>query len=350
MYYDTYEPKLMRAQMKKSIASTLFYILLSLSSGCSLSYGPALDQTGISKLDGLLQEKIDAKVYAILPKYNYVNVAVVRSNEIVLTKSYGHNRLDKTDVYASVSKPVTAMIVLQLLQEGKILSLDDDIGIYHSKYKNATPKEYGDSYVTFRQLLSHTSGVPHQSKLWSGGKLKLEFRPGTDVRYSTHGYGVLGDVIEEITGKSYRQLVREYVGKPINANSFKVMHSFFDAPAGQVASTIADMARFSIAVMNNKYISSDLLCDEVLKEYAKDRHGSIGLGWYCTGFNTDDLAGYHAGSNGRPRAFLAIKPHKKNAIAITGLNRSASNNQDFGQLTIELMAIIENRDSIDSGR
>jgi hypothetical protein len=37
-------------------------------------------------------------------------------------------------------------------------------------------------------------------------------------------------------------------------------------------------------------------------------------------------------------------------IAITGLNRSASNSQDFGQLTIDLMAIIENRDSIDSGR
>ena len=41
--------------------------------------------------------------------------------------------------YASVSKPVTAMIVLQLLQEGKILSLDDDIGVYHSRYKNAVP-------------------------------------------------------------------------------------------------------------------------------------------------------------------------------------------------------------------
>jgi CubicO group peptidase (beta-lactamase class C family) len=340
----------MRAQMKKSVASILFYTLLSLSSGCSLSYGPAIDQAGISKLDGLLQEKIDTKVHAILPKYCYLNVAVVRNNEIVLTKSYGHDRLDKTDVYASVSKPVTAMIVLQLLQEGKILSLDDDIGVYHSRYKNAVPKKYGDSYVTFRQLLSHTSGVPHQSKLWSGGKLKLEFRPGTDVRYSTHGYGVLGDVIEEITGKSYRQLVREYVGKPINANSFKVMHSFFDAPAGQVASTIADMARFSIAVMNNKYISSDLLCDEVLKEYAKDRHGSIGLGWYCTGFNTNDLAGYHAGSNGRPRAFLGIKPYEKNSIAITGLSRSAKKSQDFARLTIDLMAIIENRDSNNPGR
>jgi CubicO group peptidase (beta-lactamase class C family) len=329
--------------MKKYIACILFFVLLSLSSGCSLFYGPAHDRTGISKIDKVLLEKIDAKVHVVLPNYNYLNLAVVRNNEIVLTKSYGHDRLDKTDVYASVSKPVTAMIVLQLLKEGKILSLDDDIGIYHARYKNATPKEYSDSHITFRQLLSHTSGVPHQSKLWSGKNLKLEFRPGASARYSTHGYGVLGDVIEEITGKSYKQLVKEYIGKPIGANSFKVMHSFFDAPAGQVASTIEDMARFSIAVMNGRYISSDFLYDEVLKKYAEDRHGSIGMGWYCTGFDTNDLAGYHAGSNGRPRAFLAIKPYKKNVIAVTGLNRSAKNSQDFGQLTKDLMAVIENR-------
>jgi CubicO group peptidase (beta-lactamase class C family) len=328
--------------MKKYIAFILFFILLFLSSGCSLFYGPTLDQTGINKLDTAPLEKIDTKIYAILPNYKYLNIAVVHNNEIVLTKSYGHDRLNKTDVYASVSKPVTAMIVLQLLQEGKILSLDDDIGIYHLKYKNAIPTKYGGSYVTFRQLLSHTSGIPHQSKLWSGNKLNLEFRPGTKVKYSTHGYGILGDLIEEITGKSYKKLVKEYIGYPIGANSFKVMHSFFDAPAGQVASTIEDMALFSIAVMNGKYISSDLLCNEVLKKYAEYRYGSIGLGWYCTGLNTHDLAGYHAGSNGRPRAFLAIKPYKKNAVAITGLNRSEKNAQDFGQLIKDLMAIIEN--------
>ena len=249
------------------------------------------------------------------------------------------------DIRKKKAKPVTAMIVLQLLQEGKIASLDDDIGIYHSKYKNAVPKEYGDSHITFRQLLSHTSGVPHQSKFWSGNKLKLEFRPGSRAAYSTHGYGILGDVIEKITGRSYNRLVKDYIGKPIDADSFRVMHPFFDAPAGQVASTIEDMARFSIAVMEGKYISSDFLCNEVLKEHAKDRHGSIGLGWYCTGFNTHNLAGYHAGSNGRPRAFLAIKPYKHNAIAITGLNRSSKNAQDFGPLIKDLMAIIENRAS-----
>lgn len=102
-------------------------------------------------------------------------------------------------------------------------------------------------------------------------------------------------------------------------------------------------ARFAIAVMDGGYISRKTLCGEVLKEYSEDRHGPIGLGWYCTGLDTPDLAGYHAGSNGHPRAFIAIKPHSRNVVALTGLNRSEKGAHDFGKLTIDLMAIVENR-------
>jgi len=56
---------------------------------------------------------------------------------------------------------------------------------------------------------------------------------------------------------------------------------------------------------------------------------------------TPELAGFHAGSNGRPRAFIAIKPYKGNAVALTGMNRSEKNPHDFAQLTIDLMAIIQ---------
>jgi CubicO group peptidase (beta-lactamase class C family) len=306
-------------------------------------HGPARDRTGIHELDQTLLEQIDQRIRSTLVNYNYINVALVRDGQVVLSKSYGHDRLDKVDVYASVSKPVTAMILLQLLQEGIFGSLDDDIAKYHPKYREVMPQEYADTHITFRQLLTHTSGVPHLSKLWDGSKLKMDFRPGAGVQYSSNGYGILGDVMEEITGKSYNQLVKDYIGEPIGAESFTVLIPAFLAPAGQVASTIEDMALFAIAVMDGEYVSTDMLCNEVLKQYAKDQYGAIGLGWYCTNLEAPELAGYHAGSNGRPRAFLAIKPHNKNAIALTGLNRSKKNAQEFGELTKNLMAIIENR-------
>jgi CubicO group peptidase (beta-lactamase class C family) len=338
--------------MRKQLKILLMPLILAMQliPGCTILYGPAGNYTGINQLEQTLLKDIDQRIQKTLTNYNYISVALVRNGQIVLTKSYGHDRLDKRDVYASVSKPVTAMILLQLLQKNKIGNLGDDIGQYHTKYENTMPKEYSDSHITFRQLLTHTSGVPHQSKFWESGKLKLEFRPGHGVKYSSHGYGILGDVMEEITGLSYKQLVKNYIGEPIGAKSFTVLLPFFDAPAGQVASTIEDMAHFAIGVMEGRYISIEMLRTVVLKRYSEDRHGLIGLGWYCTGLGTSDLAGYHAGSNGRPRAFLAIKPNKKNTVALMGLNRSEKGAHDFAKLTIDLMAMIEDRYIEDSNK
>jgi CubicO group peptidase (beta-lactamase class C family) len=329
------------------IALILFVIASTMFPAFRIYHGPAHDRTGINKIDPELLEQIDQRIRSILVKYNYINVAIVIDDKIALTKSYGHDRLNKVDVYASVSKPVTAMILLQLLNQGRIDSLDDNIAKYHPKYRNVIPQQYADAHITFKQLLTHTSGVSHLSKLWEGSKLNMYFQPGQNVQYSSNAYGILGDVMEKITGKSYKQLIKEYISKPIGAESFKVLIPTFLAPAGQVASTIEDMALFAIAVMDGKYISTDMLCNDVLKQYAEDRYGAIGLGWYCTNLESPNLAGYHAGSNGRPRAFLAIKPHKKNAIALTGLNRSSKNPQLFGELTIDLMKIIENHSITD---
>ena len=324
------------------LLATPLFLASRLLPAYRIYHGPARDRTGVNELDPNLMLQIDRRVRETLVNYTYINLAVVRDGRTVLTKSYGRDRLNKKDVYASVSKPVTAMILLQLLREGRIDDLDDDIGKYSSKYEGVMPENYRDSHITFRQLLTHTSGVPHLSGLWEGRTLKMEFRPGTNVKYSSHGYGVLGDIMEEITGKSYRQLVKDYIGKPIAAESFTILMPFFDAPAGQVASTIGEMAGFAAALMDGRYISREMLCDEVLKEHARDKHGAIGLGWYCTKAGTSEAVGYHAGSNGRPRAFLAIKPHEKNAVALTGLNRSADGAHDFGKLTIDLTAILNN--------
>jgi CubicO group peptidase (beta-lactamase class C family) len=321
------------------LAIIVIFIILGLSDNDIRTF------TGINELSPQLQQQIDKRVEEILPNYKYINLSLVKNGNIILTKCYGRNQLSKTHVYASVSKPVTATIIFRLLQENRISNIDDDISKYHNRYKNTIPENYGDSYISFKNLLCHTSGVPHQSKLWNGSKLRLEFKPGTNTLYSSHGYGILGDVMEEITGKSYRSLVKEYIGKPIGAESFTVRHSFFDAPAGQVASTIEDMARFAVGIMNEKYYPKDILLTQILTEYARVNNEIIGLGWYVTNPNQLNVAGYHAGSNGKPKAFLAIKPNQGNAIALTGLNNSSRSANDFGSLTMDLMAILEGRNN-----
>ena len=88
-----------------------------------------------------LHERIDERVEKTLPNYAYINLALVENEEIILTKSYDRNRLEKTVVYASVSKPVTATILIRLLFEGAISSLDDDIAGYHAG-SNGRPRAF----------------------------------------------------------------------------------------------------------------------------------------------------------------------------------------------------------------
>lgn len=138
--------------MKKLPATLLIQSIFAMvvSGGCSIFYGPGRDRTGVSRLDETHLRQVDRRLRDSLVNYNYINVALVRDGQIVLTNSYGHDRLDKPDVYASVSKPVTAMLLLQLLQAGKVSSLDDDIGRYCPRYRDTLPDEYADTPITFQ--------------------------------------------------------------------------------------------------------------------------------------------------------------------------------------------------------
>ncbi len=311
---------------------------VSLVSGCAPQSGGF---AGVSLLEPLQLKEIDQIVAGFMPNYEYINVALVRGGEILLTKTYGQNRLGEADLYASVSKPVTALIFMQLLEQGAIGGIDDAVARYLPQaYRDVQPEPYDDTPITFMHLLTHQSGVPHLSELWNDGKLNLAFRPGTRVQYSTQGFGILGYAMEQITGKPYERLLKEYIGDPVGATSF-LATPHFTAPGGQVHSTIGDMALFSIGVMDGQYVSDGSLYDVMFKSYAKDESRTICLGWHCSDLDSHDLTVYHNGSNGRPRAYLRIKPLKRLAVAITGMNASEENPQDFEELAIRLMEVLE---------
>ncbi|MGD8814325.1 MAG: serine hydrolase domain-containing protein [Anaerolineales bacterium] len=298
------------------------------------------DFTGVNTLDTDQMARVDAIVEGYRATYNYINVALVLDNEIVLTKSYGQNQLNRTDVYASVSKPVTAMIFMQLLESGQIEDVRDEVVRYCPEYAKAMPDRYADSPITFHHLLTHQSGVSHLSDVWDGEKLNLAFRPGTDVMYSSNGYGILGLVMTQITGMSYPELLETYIARPVGAESFEAP-DIFATPSGQVRSTIADMALFSIGVMDGTYISDGLLQEVMLQRYASGESGDICLGWFCDSIGNPDMTIYHNGSNGRPRAHLRIEFGGGMAVAITGMDYSESGVQNFGDLAIELMEFLK---------
>ncbi|MCO6010650.1 beta-lactamase family protein [Actinoallomurus purpureus] len=131
---------------------------------------------------------------------------------------------------ASVSKQFTAMLVLQLRDQGKV-KLDDPVCPYLvPTYIKACPTAWRP--ITVREILVHTSGIPDISemsdfftKLDQPTTTKeiisrfvnkpLDFKPGTGWKYSNSGYILAGAIIEKVTGKRYGEVLREQITAPL---------------------------------------------------------------------------------------------------------------------------------------
>jgi CubicO group peptidase (beta-lactamase class C family) len=297
---------------------------------------------GGSGLPATAVGKVDAIVGRYLPHYEYINVALVRDAAIVLTKAYGNREMDDPGVYASVSKPVTAIILMRFVAAGKIKSIDDNIWVYSKRFEHCLPAPYADAPLTFRHLLTHTSGLPHGATsdsppIWRDGKLNLQFRPGTSYRYSTGGFGLLAELLEEIAGRPFSHLLTEHIGQPVGAESFTIPGP--GAAGWGIKSTIGDMARFGVGVMQHTYVSADMLYGQILRP--TEGASGYALGWGVRDADSEDIVASHSGSNGRPKAHLLLKPRKKLGVFLLGTTRGQSDTPGLGTLADELLTVLE---------
>lgn len=176
-------------------------------------------------------------------------VAVIRAGEIVHEQGYGEANLDwgipitpATVFYAgSVSKQFTAAAVALLARDGRI-SLDDDIRAWFPEIP-----DYGAT-VTIRHLLHHTSGIGDTYRLMRDAGVPvanvfsdsqvvaliaaqpaLDFAPGSQYRYSNGGYFLLAELVERVTGQSFRTFTEERIFRPLS-----MLDSHFHDRAGHV--------------------------------------------------------------------------------------------------------------------
>jgi CubicO group peptidase (beta-lactamase class C family) len=321
------------------IGLILINLFLVIDSTCCIR--ARVEETGINNCDSAFTIKIDNLVAPLISEIEYLNIALVKQNKIVLTKSYGTPNINLQSAYCSISKPVTSAIVIQLLNQGKIKSLDDDIRNYSPKYKDCLPDQYKNSIFSFKTLLTHTSGVKFGGSksgpsIWKDGKLDLLFAPGESFNYSTGGYAIIGEIIESITKMSYDSLVKEYIGKPIGAESFNAKHDFL-APGALVYSTIKDMALFSIGIMQYKYFSENVLYDIILP----DNYSDYGLGWYYSNKRTKDFTISHPGNNGMPISYITIKPKIGLSVCILARKKNKDANISLAALSDTLIRLLE---------
>ncbi|HWO00616.1 MAG TPA: serine hydrolase domain-containing protein, partial [Blastocatellia bacterium] len=185
-------------------------------------------QDKAAKIDELM------KVYNSYRQFNGA-VLVAENGKVIFKKGYGMANMEwnipvETDTkfrLGSITKQFTSMLILQLVQEGKI-KLEGKLTDYLPDYR----KDTGDR-ITIHQLLNHTSGIPSYTglpnffqeisrnpysvsdfvKKYTSGD--LEFEPGTKWNYNNSGYFLLGAIVESVTGKPYEQALKERIFDPV---------------------------------------------------------------------------------------------------------------------------------------
>ena len=169
-----------------------------------------------------------------------VAYGIVLGDQLIHTRGLGTMRVGEdatptaSSVFriASMTKSFTAATVLSLRDEGR-LRLDDPIVDHVPEMGGVRLPTLDAPQITIRHLLTMTAGLPTDDPwgdrqqgldldafraLLSGG-LSFVWAPGTRYEYSNTGYGILGRLISNVTGREYRDVVRERMLLPLGMTS-----------------------------------------------------------------------------------------------------------------------------------
>jgi D-alanyl-D-alanine carboxypeptidase len=177
-----------------------------------------------------------------------LSVALAKNGRPVLVKAYGMADVGRAQPLttdhvmriASVSKPITAVAVLKLVEHG-LLSLDRKVfgftGVLGTRYgrKPYTPRLMA---ITVRHLLQHTVGAwgnddddpifqhpeytADQLITWVLDTYPLRSQPGTRHEYSNFGYFLLGRILEAVTATPYESFVKDSILRPMGIGGMRI--------------------------------------------------------------------------------------------------------------------------------
>ena len=355
--------------------TTISFAVLIVAWAFNFSHG----QTKTDKLDKLIS------AYAEYGKFNG-SVLVAEKGNVIYKKGFGladmewniPNQPDTKHRLGSITKQFTAMLIMQLVEQGK-LKLDVPISTYLPDY----PKKNGE-VITIHHLLTHSSGIPNMTSF--PGFLKnvsrnayspkelvnmsadstLQFEPGKNFAYSNSGYLVLGYIIEKVTGKSYEQVLQEKIFTPLKMNNTGYDHhetlmknrasayerngrryvnaGFIDMSvphaAGAMYSTVEDLSLWDQALYGNQLLRKENM-DLLFKKHIASGGGHYGYGWVIAEIPLGNTAerietvGHGGGINGFNTQLTRI-PKDKSFIVL--LNNTGG--APLGEMTNAIAAIL----------
>jgi CubicO group peptidase (beta-lactamase class C family) len=330
--------------------------------------------------DARLASLLDPEIERSLKVGRIPSMAVVcvAGDRIVWTRSAGLANVrvktpaacDTVYIIASTFKTMSATALLQLMDQGKF-RLDDRVNDYLTDLKiEGENKRFP---VTFRNLLTHTSGLPTdfgRHAVWEDqsppslvdylrGHLRLARRPGTRVLYSNIAFTLVAHLVERFSGMPFKDYMRKNIFGPIEMRdtAFEPRADMAERlaipympvrrragvfqpvdwvkadawPAGVVYGTAVDQARWLMANVNGGvYKGRRIIAESTFREMTRrqfdrfagpinggwlNESSGYGLAWWVSTQNGDTIIA-HSGSVNGYTAFLAGDLNRRTGVAI----------------------------------
>ena len=309
---------------------------------------PATLPAQLSPVAPLVPEKvrrIDQAVTSAMSRNSLpgVSVAIATDSQLRWAGGYGMADLENfvpvtplTEIrLGSISKPITAVAVMQLVEQGKI-DLDAEI----QRYVPSFPKMQWP--VTIRELLGHLSGIRHYRgdaevdstrhytdrieplKIFAGDPLLFE--PGAKFSYTTYGFNLLGAAVEGASGEKYLDYVQAHVFQPAGMDHIRddsvyaiiphrargyrltpsrdiencaLADTSNKIPGGGFISTASDLVKFALAVNGGKLVKKETVDLMSTPQHTRDGKPTVyGMGFFIDQFQGKKRFGHTGGQQG----------------------------------------------------
>lgn len=238
---------------------------------------------------------------------------------------------------ASLTKPITAIVTLNLVSLGK-WNLDEPVYKYWTDPDVANDPRH--KLITTRLILSHQTGFPNWRYGAANNKLAFGFDPGTKYQYSGEGLEYLRKALEKKFQKPLEQLAKELIFQPLQmkdtrffwdktmdesrfaigydttGNAYEIPKTASANAADDLLTTIEDYGKFLISVINGKGLSKEVFREMSTNQVATTKGKHFGLGFEKYDLANGEYALSHGGSDKGVRALFYILPKSKQGLVI----------------------------------
>lgn len=291
-----------------------------------------------------------------------MSLSVVNSTDILYKKGYGYASLEESKLVdpdttifrlGSVSKLFTWTAVMQVYEQG-LIDFDEDINTYLTAFKI---KEKFNQPITMKHLITHSAGF-EADWIWNGDATEetllsledymIKFQPrrvsppGETTSYSNYGAGLAAYIVTQVSGLDYETFIEENIFDPLKMNystfrqpfpehlknNFASEYAFddngepvlgltefvLDPPAGGLATTASDVAKFMMAHLNNGTVDSEQIMQDETTHQMHQRLFSNDprLSGWTYGFVDTNFRGvrilHHGGAVARSGGIIFLLP------------------------------------------